>query len=125
MRISDLSSDVCSSDLQTPSSECFGMALEDMGVEEHLREQLSDESGLSPTILRRRLALTPELRLPYWASEKALLRKLMPMLLAGAWNRTVEADRMLVAELAGKSFEEVEEELIDLDRKSTRLNSSN
>src|SRR3546814_18063834 len=85
-----------------------------MGVEEHLREQLSDESGRSPTILRRRLALTPELRLPYWASEKALIRKLMPMLLAGAWNRTVEADRMLDAELAGKSFEEVEEELIDL-----------
>ena len=100
--------------LQTPSSECFGKALEDMRVEEHLREQLSDESGLSPTILRRRLALTPELRLPSWASERALLRKLMPMLLAGAWNRTVEADRMLVAELAGKTFEEVEEDLIDL-----------
>src|SRR3546814_17367278 len=62
--------------LQTPSSECFGMALEDMGVEEHLREQLSDESGRSPTILRRRLALTHELRLPYRASEKARLRKL-------------------------------------------------
>src|SRR3546814_14707254 len=90
------------------------MALEDMGVEEHLREQLSDESGLSPTILRRRLALTPEPRLPYWASEKALLRKLMPMLLAGAWNRTVAADRMLVAELAGKSFATASEELIDM-----------
>src|SRR3546814_20652818 len=96
------------------------MALEDMGVEEHLREQLSDESGLSPTILRRRLALTPELRLPYWASEMALLRKLMTMLLAGAWNRTVEADHMMVAELAGNYFVEVEEEMIDIleDRKS-------
>src|SRR3546814_3033211 len=38
----------------------------------------------------------------------------LTILLAGAWNRTVEADRMLVAELAGKSVEEVEEELIDL-----------
>ena len=100
--------------LQTPSSECFGKALEDMGVEDHLHDQLKDESGLSPTILRRRLALTPELRLPNWASDKALLRKLMPMLLAGAWNRTVEADQMLVAELAGRPFDSVETDLIDL-----------
>lgn len=100
--------------LQNPSSECFGKALNDMGIQEHLQDQLKEESGLSPTILRRRLALTPELRLPSWASEKALLRKLMPMLLAGAWNRTVEADRMLVAELARKSFDAVEEDLIDL-----------
>lgn len=100
--------------LQNPSSECFGKALDDMGIEERHQEQLKEESGLSPTILRRRLALTPELRLPSWASEKALLRKLMPMLLAGAWNRTVEADRMLVAELARKTFDAVEEDLIDL-----------
>ncbi|HMG48563.1 MAG TPA: helix-turn-helix domain-containing protein [Allosphingosinicella sp.] len=100
--------------LQTPSSDCFSKALESMGVEEHLREQLKDESGLSPTILRRRLALMPELRTPKWASDRALIRKLMPMFLAGAWNRTLEADQMLVAELAGQSFEQVERDLVDL-----------
>lgn len=100
--------------LQTPSSECFGRALEDMGVEEHRRDQLKDESGLSPTILRRRLAVTPELQLPRWARDKALLRKLTPMLLGGAWNRTVEADRMLIAELAGRPFDAVEADLTDL-----------
>lgn len=97
--------------LQTPSEECFSRALEDMGIEEHLRDQLKNETGLSPTILRRRLATTPELRKPQWASDKALLRKLMPMLLAGAWNRTIPADQMLVAELAGQPFETVEDDL--------------
>lgn len=100
--------------LQSPSSECFSRALEDMGVEEHLRDQLKEESGLSPTILRRRLALAPELRLPRWASDQKLARKLIPMLLAGAWNRTVEADQMLVAELAGRTFASVEDDLVDL-----------
>lgn len=100
--------------LETPSEECFTAALKDMGIEEHLRDQLQIESGLSPTILRRRLALTPELKLPQWASDKALLRKMMPMLLAGAWNSTVPADQMLVADLAGRSFEDVEQDLIDL-----------
>jgi len=100
--------------LENPSSEAFAKALADMGVSEGLREQLKDESGLSPTILRRRLALIPELRLPEWAHDKTLLWKLLPMLLAGAWNCAVEADRILVAELAGRNFEEVEVDLADL-----------
>ncbi len=100
--------------LQTPSSSCFTRALEDMGIEEHLHDQLKAESGLSPTILRRRLALTPELRVPRWASDKALLRKLMPILLGGAWNRTVDADRMLIADLAGRPYDTVEADLTDL-----------
>lgn len=100
--------------LATPSSECFSKALEAMEVEEHLCDQLKIDTGLSPTILRRQLGLTPELRTPKWASDRALVRKLMPMLLAGAWNRTVEADQMLVVELAGKPFEEIERDLVDL-----------
>lgn len=100
--------------LASPSAEAFRRALEDMGVEEERRSRLAEESGLSPTILRRRLALTPELRIPDWARDKVLLRKLMPMLLAGAWSRAVEADRILVAELASRPFEEVEADLVDL-----------
>lgn len=100
--------------LETPSEECFASALRDMGIDDHRLDQLRIESGLSPTILRRRLALTPELRLPKWASDKSLLRKMMPMLLAGAWNSTVPADQMLVADLADKPFEEVEDDLVDL-----------
>lgn len=100
--------------LEAPSSETVRKALAEMDVDEDRHDQLIDESGLSPTILRRRLATTPELRLPEWASDKALLRKLLPMLLAGAWSRAVEADRMLVEELAGRSFDAVETDLADL-----------
>lgn len=100
--------------LEAPSSEAFRKALAEMEVDEDRHDQLIDESGLSPTILRRRLATVPELRLPEWAADKALLRKLLPMLLAGAWSRTVEADRMLVEELAGRPFDTVELDLINL-----------
>lgn len=100
--------------LQTPSSACFDQALEDMGIEEHLHDQLKEETGLSPTILRRRFALMPELRVPRWASDKTLMRKLMPVLLGGAWNRTVDADRMLISDLAGQPYDVVEADLVDL-----------
>lgn len=101
--------------LDMPSEDCFSKALEDMGIGDDRRDQLRDESGLSLTILRRRLAKSPALRTPAWARESNLSRKLIPMLLAGAWNRTVEADKMLVGDLAGgKSYEKVEVELAQL-----------
>ncbi|HEX8222500.1 MAG TPA: helix-turn-helix domain-containing protein [Allosphingosinicella sp.] len=101
--------------LDTLGDESFSKALEDMGLDDDRREQLKDESGLSATILRRRLANAPALRTPDWSREPHLLRKLIPMLLAGAWNRTVEADKMLLSDLAsGNSFEEVEIQLTQL-----------
>lgn len=102
--------------LASPSVESFDKALEAMGLERHRREQLLSESGLSRTILRRRLARTPALRSPAWAQEPGLVRRLMPMLLAGAWHRSVEADRMIVEELADRPFDEVESDLADLLR---------
>jgi len=97
--------------LETPSSATFGRALEAMGVNDDRLDQLKEESGLSPTILRRRLALSPALRKPPWANEADLVRKLVPMLLAGAWNRAVEADRILLGELSGKTADEIEVDL--------------
>ena len=100
--------------LDTPSDACFSAALEDMGIDEERLEQLKDESGFAPTILRRRLAKAPALRTPVWAKDEGLLRRLMPMLLAGAWTRTLEADQMLVGDLADKPFETVEADLVHL-----------
>ncbi|HEV8408149.1 MAG TPA: helix-turn-helix domain-containing protein, partial [Sphingomicrobium sp.] len=102
-------------DLVAPSPESFNKALADMGIPEDERDRLQDESGLSPTILRRRRAKAPALRSPAWSSDPDLLRKLLPMLLAGAWNRTNDADKMLVSDLAhGKSYEEIEVDLTQL-----------
>jgi plasmid maintenance system antidote protein VapI len=101
--------------LGTLNDESFSKALEDMGIDDDQRDRLKDESGLSPTILRRRLAKAPELRTPAWSDDPALLRKLVPLLLAGAWNCAVEADKMLLSELAGgKSFQEIEVDLAQL-----------
>lgn len=101
-------------EVATPSYEAFGRALTDMDIEQTRQDQLRKDTGLSPTILRRQLALTAELRRPRWATDRSLVRKLMPMLLAGAWNRTVEADRMLVADLAGTDFSSIEADLTEL-----------
>lgn len=101
--------------LNAPSGSSFTAALDDMGIDEDRREQLKDESGFSPTILRRRLAKAPELRSPAWSKEESLVRRLIPMLLAGAWTRTLEADQMLVSDLANKKpFEAVETDLVGL-----------
>ncbi|MEN3950924.1 helix-turn-helix domain-containing protein [Iodidimonas sp. SYSU 1G8] len=101
--------------LEGPSRETFDKALIEMSLDEVSRDRLRYESGLSLTIMRRRLAEAPALRRPDWAQNKALQRKLMPMLLAGAWNRSVEADRMLLQELAGgKSVDDVEQDLVEL-----------
>lgn len=92
-----------------PSRETFRAALAEMKIPELERDRLEHETGLSPTILRRRLAVAKQLRLPAWASDQALIKTFMPMLLAGAWNLTVEGDRMLVELLAGASMATVEE----------------
>lgn len=102
-------------DLDTPSEESFSKALADMGIAEDDRSRLQDESGMSPTILRRRLAKAPSLRTPAWSSDPDLLRKLVPMFLAGAWSRAVDADKMLVSDLAGgKPYDEIEVDLTQL-----------
>ena len=76
--------------------ETFRKALEDMGIVPEKVDRLRTESGLSLTILRRILAIAPELRIPEWARDKSLVHKLVPLLLAGAWNRRIEADQILV-----------------------------
>ncbi|WP_125471561.1 MULTISPECIES: hypothetical protein [unclassified Sphingomonas] len=92
----------------------FEAALGDMGVAEQERDRLTTEAGRSPTILRRRLAIAPVLRTPDWAREPDLCRKLMPILLAGAWRAGDGADEACVAEVAGQPIEAVERDLAEL-----------
>ena len=100
--------------LEAIDDDTFSKALEDMGVGSDEVDRLKAESGLSSTILRRRLALAPELKTPDWARDKDLVRKVIPILLAGAWNRSVEADQFLVAELSDRPYNDVEKDLASL-----------
>ena len=72
------------------------------------------EAGNSPTILRRRLALSPELRRPAWAHRADLLRKLVPIFLAGAWKRDIAGDVDCLELLAGKKQQEIERDVAEL-----------
>lgn len=86
----------------------FKDALIAMGVNEDQVPRYERESGKSPTILRRRLSVVPEIRNPPWAREQSLARKLVPLALAGVWDSGLEADREILKVLVNDSYLEVE-----------------
>ena len=91
--------------------EAFAEALDSMGIDPDRALQLERESGRSPTILRRRLSRIDSIRTPAWAEDTTTARALMPVTFVGAWDRTSSADRRVVAELANRSYEAVEEDI--------------
>ncbi len=103
-------------ELSQADYESFRLALEDMGYAHEEASALSAQTAQSPTILRRHLSTLPALKNPEWSKEgNALTRKLIPVLLAGAWNKSNEWDRAIVSGLAhGNSYEQVERDILDL-----------
>ena len=100
--------------LEPVADEAFDVALEDMGIERDEWPRWRAEAGNSPTILRRRLALSPELRRPAWAQQQTLLRKLVPIFFAGAWKRDVAGDVGCIELMANKNIAEVERDVAEL-----------
>ena len=101
------------------SGGAFTSALSSMGLDKERIERLDRESGRSLTVLRRRIAGSGALRSPEWSADEELARVLGPFGLAGAWVADKEADRSLMAELAGcESYDRVERQftrLLDLE----------
>jgi plasmid maintenance system antidote protein VapI len=100
--------------LEPLGDEAFDAALDDMGIARDDWPRWRAEAGNSPTILRRRLALSPELRRPAWAHRSDLLRKLVPIFLAGAWKRDIAGDVNCVELLAEKKYQEIERDVAEL-----------
>ena len=96
------------------SHAAFEEALADMGVERDRVSRLASESGRSPTVLRRRLSQIPAIRTPPWAGDKEIARRLIPMVLVGAWHTGSKADCDVLAALAGCDYEDVEKNITDL-----------
>lgn len=96
--------------------EGFGNALTAMGLSEHRIDQLARESGRSPTILRRRLAQVPAIKVPPWAEDHVVARKLIPLMFVGTWDSSKKADREILKYLTSRSYGEVEETLAQLIR---------
>ena len=94
--------------------EAFEQALADMGVERERVASLTRESGRSPTVLRRRLSPVGAIRTPAWAGDRAVARRLISMILVGAWHSGSAGDREILAVLADSPYEEVEKDVADL-----------
>lgn len=103
-------------ELDQADYESFRFALDDMGYAHEEVSALSAQTAQSPTILRRHLATLPALKNPDWSKEgSSLTRKLVPVLLAGAWNKSNEWDRAIVSSLAqGTPYDQVERDMLDL-----------
>lgn len=94
----------------------FKAALEKMGLDEEKIERYGKESGRSPTILRRRLAVSAAIRTPEWARDSETARRLVAATLLGAWHHASKADVEIVGFLAaGHDTERDVSALVQLD----------
>jgi hypothetical protein len=92
--------------LPRASTGGFARAMLGMGFDEQQAERLSRESARSVTILARRIpsGFAPR---PPWAVD----RKLIPALLAGAWDAFEPGDKKIIGDLAGLAYDDYEEAL--------------
>ena len=84
----------------------LAMGLARDGIDRHARV-----SGRSPTVLRRRLSKVSAIREPWWAEKAEVARKLVPMVLIGAWHAESKADQEVLGLLADKPSRQVEEDV--------------
>jgi addiction module HigA family antidote len=98
--------------LEPANYETFNNALEEMGKDRDKISRLANESGRSLTVLRRRLATVPAVRIPEWAADHKTATSLVPLLFVGAWHSTNDADRLGLSLLAGdRPYAELEKEV--------------
>ena len=96
--------------LELLNHEGFVAAIDSMGIDRDRAERLDRESGRSPTILRRRLSTIGAIRVPEWAADGDIAKRLIPMALIGAWHRDSDADCEVMGCLAHKSYEDIDKD---------------
>ena len=84
--------------------DTFSNAVAAMGISGNRIELLANESGRSPTVLRRRLSILDAIKKPVWARDPQIARTLIPLTLIGAWHDQSESDREVVSFLAEKDY---------------------
>jgi addiction module HigA family antidote len=92
--------------------EDFEKALGSMKISGDRVDRLATESGRSPTILRRRLSDIEALRRPQWAEDANVARRLVPLVLVGTWHAKSAADCEILSTLAGRPYQEIEEDIV-------------
>lgn len=91
--------------------DAFEKALAAMGITGDAVDRLARESGMSPTILRRRLSRIDAIRSPAWATDSGTARTLIPLMLIGAWNAKVKADIEILSVLTNRPYDSIEEDI--------------
>ncbi|MDF0579227.1 helix-turn-helix domain-containing protein [Bradyrhizobium yuanmingense] len=89
--------------LSRPSREGIEAALVDSGVPEDKAKTFARDSARSLAILRRLMPAMAS-RLPHWAQGTAS-RSLLPALLAGMWDESREADKVIMSRLSEMPYE--------------------
>lgn len=89
--------------------DTFNKSLEKMGKSRDDIARLANESGRSPTILRRRLSTVPAVKSPKWATDQHIAESLIPFLFVGSWNSGNESDKIALSLLSGdRSHDDLE-----------------
>jgi addiction module HigA family antidote len=99
----------------------FRTALTAMGIPDQEIPIYAGDSGQSLTILRRRLSDVPEIKVPPWAHDSTLTRKLVPLGLTGVWNSKIAADQEILSFLTGDPYDTVEKTVAELRRSEQSL----
>lgn len=101
--------------LEPANYENIEQSLKEMGKNRDEITRLTNESGRSLTVLRRRLSTVPAVRTPAWAADENKAATLIPFLLVGAWHRTNEADQSALSLLArDRKYEDLEKDIQSL-----------
>ncbi|MEA3014296.1 MAG: hypothetical protein QOD42_2841 [Sphingomonadales bacterium] len=101
--------------LERPMHSEFEKALHEMGLDENDARRLSSLCGRSWSVFRRQHAVNPAIRRPSWLDNPAA-SALATVCLLGTWSSGKEADKEVVARISGKSYDDLEKELLELER---------
>lgn len=77
-----------------------------LGIPKDKAESLATLARRSLLALRRKLATVPEIQCPAWATPSEA-RTILPVLLAGKWIDSNQADQEIIAKLAKTSYENI------------------
>lgn len=96
--------------LERPNIYEFEKALVATGMEESDAKRFALSTGRSWTVLRRQRATNAAIRHPGWL-DAPQSGSLAILCLLGTWNEDRDADRQVVARLAARPYEDIEEDL--------------
>jgi addiction module HigA family antidote len=100
--------------IDLPTWESFNKAALEMGLAPDRVDYLARATSHSPTILRRMLGSSPDLRYPKWAKDVTNVKRIAPLVFAGVWSATRDGDQDILAYLANQKYEVIEEWISEL-----------